>query len=89
VEELEMLKDASLIQEWIQEGEARGEARGRDAAAREMLLGVLQQRFGPIPHAVVARVDERTAGWCHDALSVALSANSIDEWLLQIRDQPV
>lgn len=30
-EELDMLKEASIIQEWIDEGEARGEERGRTA----------------------------------------------------------
>ena len=87
-----MLKEASIIQEWIQEGEARGEARGeaqgRDSAAREMLLGALEQRFGPLPDAVVARVNEKSADWCRNALSEALAAGSLDDWLLRTRDQP-
>jgi hypothetical protein len=83
-----MLKEASIIQEWIQEGEARGEARGREAAAREMLLVVLQQRFGTLPDAVVARVNQETEEWCRNAFSQALAAGSLDDWLLRTRDQP-
>ncbi len=90
-EELEMLKEASIIQEWIEEGEARGEARcearGREEAARRMLLISLEKQFGALPNAVIARVNGEDEAWCQNAFAAALSANSLDEWLLRTRDQ--
>jgi hypothetical protein len=40
------------------EGEAKGEARGRAAGAREILLHLLRQRFGPLPAEVERRLQE-------------------------------
>ena len=47
-----------IYQEGRQEGEQKGEQKGRLAAAREMLLDLATDKFGPIP----ASFQERIAG---------------------------
>jgi predicted transposase YdaD len=82
-EELAMIKEASVIQEWLreaaEEGEARGEARGEAQRARAMLLRLLRERFGVLPDPVVARIEQEGPDWCEDLLLQAASARSLAE----------
>lgn len=59
-EEMQMLKEASFIQEWLTEAEAeaeaRGEARGRLEAMRANLRLLLEERFGALPEALASQI---------------------------------
>src|SRR5436190_8383301 len=59
-EELQMLKEASFIDEWIEQGRAQGRA----GAARQMLLRLLRARFGELPVSAVSRVENEWPDWC-------------------------
>jgi predicted transposase/invertase (TIGR01784 family) len=59
------------------EGEARGAVKGK----RESLLLQLRQRFGPIPAAARARIDEAGAAKLDQWFSRVLTASSLDEVL--------
>jgi hypothetical protein len=74
-EELPMLKDLGIISEWMEESEARGRA----TEAREMLLHVLERRFGTAPEALRAQIATATPEWCHATLDRALSVESYEE----------
>jgi hypothetical protein len=89
-EEMEMLKEAGFIEEWIQEGvargeavgEARGEARGRLREARRFLLRQLEGRFGELPPAVVARVEQAEVAECEAWGLRLLQATTLEEMAL-------
>ena len=74
-EEMAMLKEASVIQEWIEEGEARGEAR----EARRLALRLLEQSFGELPPEVIARVGVEGRDWCEDLAVRILDAQSLQD----------
>jgi predicted transposase YdaD len=78
-EEMEMLKEAGFIEEWIQEGEARGEARGQLREARRFLLQQLEGRFGELPPAVVARVEQAEVAECEAWGLRLLRATTLEE----------
>jgi hypothetical protein len=61
-----MLKEASFITDWIEEGEARGEARGHLQEARRFLLQQLAARFGELPAPVVTRVEQADTAACEE-----------------------
>lgn len=42
-----MLKGASFIDDWIEEGEERGMQRGRVATIRESIIDLIRERFDP------------------------------------------
>jgi hypothetical protein len=70
-----MLKDLGIISEWMEESEARGVARG----VRQVLLHVLERRFGTVPEALQARIEAAEPEWCHALLDQALSVESFEE----------
>jgi predicted transposase YdaD len=74
-EEMAMLKEVGFIQEWIEEGEARGEVR----ASREALGRALTARFGPLRPDVQARLDELSAQQCLELLERAVTVGSLQE----------
>jgi predicted transposase YdaD len=65
-EEMIMLKEASFITEWIEEGAARGKAEGQLEEARRFLLRQLGARFGELPAPVVARVEGAELAECEE-----------------------
>jgi hypothetical protein len=79
--ELPMVQGATIIDDWIAEGEARGEARGREAEARRILRLVMESRFGAIPASLETQIASASADWCERLLSSALKAAPIDELL--------
>lgn len=81
-EELPMIKGATIIDDWIAEGEergeARGEARGRAEEARRMVREALSIRFGQLPAALEARIDAADAETCAELHRRALRAESLE-----------
>lgn len=81
--ELPMVKGATIIDDWIQEGEARGEARGetrgRTEEARRMLLTVLRARFGELPDAMASQIQAADAEWCEALLLQTMRVESLAE----------
>src|SRR5438128_3055366 len=45
-EEMAMLKEASVFQDWLTEAEAQGEARGEAQGVRRVALRLLRESFG-------------------------------------------
>lgn len=86
-EELQMLKEASFIEEWIsegiergiQQGRAEGELEGRAREARQLLLRLLRERFGELPESVVARVESEGLEWCEEMAVRTLKAATLEE----------
>jgi predicted transposase YdaD len=78
-EELPAMQGASIIDDWITEGEARGEARGRTEEARRLTLRLLRKRFGELPSALAARIKGADAAWCEALLERALEVESLEE----------
>ncbi len=70
-----MLKEANLIEEWMEESAARARA----AEARELLLELLRARFGELPPSVIAQVENAEPEWCREMAVRLLKANSLDE----------
>jgi hypothetical protein len=50
----------ALKAEGMAEGEAKGKAEGRLEEAREMLQGLLEEKFGPLPDGVRQRIQAAT-----------------------------
>lgn len=67
-EMLPMVKSATVIDDWIAEGEARGEvrgaARGRLEEARELALRLLRKRFPDLPERLARRVEALELAEC-------------------------
>lgn len=82
-EALPMVQGASIIDDWIAEGEARGKAagelHGRLEEARRLLRTLLEARFGEIPGSLGARIDAADREWCETFLRQAARAESLDE----------
>jgi predicted transposase YdaD len=86
-EKLQMLKEASFVEEWIAEaaataearGRIEGEARGEARGARDLLLRQLQSRFGPLPLSAVARVESADLDRCLELAERLLRARSLSE----------
>jgi len=74
-EELPMLKDAGIIGDWIEEGEARGRAE----ATRRLTLRLLRSRFGDLPSALVERIAQAEPEWCEELVERAMQSESLDE----------
>lgn len=90
-EELPMIKGATIIDDWIAEGEergelrgeargeARGEERGRTEGLRVATRDVLMERFGELPPALAARIDAADAATCAELHRRAIRVNSLAE----------
>lgn len=67
-EMLPMVRGATIVDDWIAEGEARGEARGetrgREEEARQMALRLLRRRFGKVSASMVSQVERLTVAEC-------------------------
>lgn len=60
-------------------GEARGEARGKSRGKGDALVLLLAQRFGPLPDAVISRVERASDTDLDTCLSLVLTAPSLDQ----------
>jgi hypothetical protein len=72
-EEMQMLKEASFVQDWLDEALAEGETR----EARGFLLCLLREQFGELPDAIIKRVGEADAAWCKQMGVSVLRAKSL------------
>jgi hypothetical protein len=50
----------TIAEAWIAEGEARGRVEGELRATRKLLRQLLEDRFGPLPEALVQRIEAST-----------------------------
>ena len=86
-QEIPMARGATIIDDWIAEGEARGEARGatrgRLEEARRKIREALSIRFGPLPEALVTRIEQADAEACEMLFRKALTVNSLAELELE------
>jgi hypothetical protein len=48
----------AMAMTWSEKLEAKGEAKGRGEGAREILLSLLAERFGPLPEGARRQVEE-------------------------------
>ncbi len=82
-EELPMAQGATIIDDWIAEGEARGEARGRmvgrEEEARRLLREALRLRFGAVPETLDARIEAADVDACEALFRKAVLATTLDE----------
>lgn len=90
-EEMAMLKDAGFIQDWINEGEARGRAAGQEQGraagraegemqgVRTALLRLLRARFGALTPDLEARLSELTVEQALELQDRAAVATSLAE----------
>jgi hypothetical protein len=74
-EDLQMVKGLGIIDDWVAEGEARGEARG----IRNALLALLRDRFGELPGDVVTQVEAADPEWCMRTMPLVATASSLAE----------
>jgi hypothetical protein len=74
-EEMQMLKETSFIEEWLEERGDQSEAQ----AARRFLLQLLRERFGELPAAAVERVEQADAAACEEWGLRLLRATSLEE----------
>jgi hypothetical protein len=74
-EELQMLKEASIVEERVQEGMEQG----RLQEARQTLLDLLRQRFGDIPSAVAAVIEQADLEQCRNWVRRVGGAASLAE----------
>jgi predicted transposase YdaD len=95
-EELQMLKEASFVEEWLndaleqglQRGLQQGEDRGRSTEARQMLLTILRERFGELPAAVIERIEREGPEWCRSMVARAVKIDSLDDLDLESPGAP-
>jgi predicted transposase YdaD len=74
-EELQILKEARFIEEWIEEAVEKGRA----VESREMLLKLMRAKFANLPETVVARVNGESPEWCEEIAVRLLRAASLNE----------
>jgi hypothetical protein len=71
----------ALKAEGMAEGEAKGKAEGRIAEARDVLLALLEEKFGPVPEAIRQRIQATTdLARLHTAHRGVLRLNSLEEF---------
>lgn len=78
-EEMAMLKDVDFIQEWIDEGEARGRVEGETRGIRTALIRLVRARFGTLTPDLEARLEELTAEQALELQDRAATAVSLAE----------
>ena len=74
-----MIHEKGLVDHWLEEREAKGEARGELKIMREMLLKFLTRRFSMLPNELVAKINESELEWCKSLFDEAITVNSLYE----------
>ena len=78
-----MIYEKGLVDDWLEEreakGEARGEARGELKNMKEMLLKFLTRRFSALPEELVAKINESELEWCGSLFDRSITVNSLNE----------
>ncbi len=90
-EDMEMIKSASFIEEWMSEREERGKiegvtlgrteglAEGRTDEARVLARILLAERFGSVPEVLAERIQDGDEAWCRLLLARLVNAASMDD----------
>jgi predicted transposase YdaD len=78
-EEMQMLKESSFIEEWIEEAVARATTDAEAQSARRFLLRQLRHRFGALPDEVVEQIGTAGREWCEAMGERLLDATSLEE----------
>lgn len=78
-EAIPMIQGASIIDDWIAEGRAEGEAKGKLDEAQRLLTRFLGNRFGALPPALTAHIAAADAAACEELLLRAGRAESLRE----------
>ena len=78
-EEPQLLKGASVLQEWIEQAAEEGEAWREARRARAMLLRLLTARFGQLSDDTTRRIEQQQPDWCEETSARAASAASLEE----------
>jgi hypothetical protein len=68
----------SLVEQWKSEGKAEGKAEGETETAREMLVTVLETRFGSLPEAIRQTLAEADVESLKDWHRLALTAPTLE-----------
>jgi len=84
---MEIMRSASVIQDWIKEAEVSAEERGKELgkelgevqSARTNLTDLLEARFGLVPQRVRDRIQDAGTSWCRERIRQAACAQSLDE----------
>ena len=77
-EEVQMLKETSFIEEWLQEREDKGKREGQDEGARKLATELLTEWFGQLPPAAIARIQQADEPYCRELIIRAHRASSLD-----------
>ena len=56
-EEMKMLREASIVQDWINEGIEKGKKNGKLETLQEYILDILEERFGIIKKGVSRKLE--------------------------------
>ena len=73
--EMAMLRGAGFIDEWVIEGEKRGEERG----VRQITRDILEERFGKLPTEVKKKLAKANEATCRNISRQTLHAHSMEE----------
>jgi len=79
----EEIKKMGMIDRWLDEkyneGKNQGIDQGIDQGARQLTLGLLVKKFGPLPASLTERVQAAHADWCRQLAEQVLTARSLEE----------
>lgn len=78
-EELAMLKEAGIIEDWVEEGVERGRVLGREQEARSFLRRQLEEKFGPLSAERTKRINQADAEWCRELGVKLIHARTLEE----------
>ena len=70
---------ATIAEEWLEEGRAEGLAKGMVLGERQMLLSLLEQRFGTVPASYQKRLKQADSDTLLEWGRRLLSAPSLKE----------
>jgi hypothetical protein len=73
--ELEMLKKAGMIGEWMEESLQKGREEGLRIASQRVIVAP----FGSVPEELRARIESADAAWCESLISSAMRVESLSE----------
>ena len=68
-----------ILDEWEAKGEIKGEEKGREEDARDSALIVLRARFGEIPEEWEIRVRNARVAWCQRLMSLIFRATDLTD----------
>ena len=82
-EDLDVLKELSFVDEWLAEREARGEAAGRTAEARQLALRALRAKYHDLPESLVTQLENADPAWCEKLVIGVITAETLQDLLAQ------